>query len=96
MICANGIPGKGERTMEKKDRDFLLDADNVYRTKKYIVKQRIDFEVSDVYDNMLISHDTFYLRTANRDRIYEQAYNGKHNLEGVRIRTDAGVRKYIV
>ena len=47
--------------------DFLENADNVYRTKRYIVKQEIDLEVDSLYDNMMVSHDTYYLRTAARD-----------------------------
>lgn len=42
---------------EKTCPDFIKGATNVYRTKKYIVKQRIDIEVDMEDDNVLISYD---------------------------------------
>lgn len=46
--------------------DFIKGATNVYRTKKYIVKQRIDVEVDTEDDNVLISYDTYYVRTQDQ------------------------------
>ena len=50
-------------SQEKTCPDFIKGATNVYRTKKYIVKQRIDVEVDTEDDNVLISYDTYYVRT---------------------------------
>ena len=75
--------------------DFLENADNVYRTKHYIVKQEIDLAVNDVYDNSLVSRDTFYLRTPTRDMQYEKALKGKDNIDGKRIVAGMCTRKYV-
>ena len=74
---------------------FLENADNVYRTKKYIVKQELSFEVNYFHDNMLVSHDTYYLRTAARDIQYDKEYMGKYNLNGRRIVTGVYTRRYV-
>ena len=42
-------------------------SDNIYRTKNHIVTQHMKYEKSDIYDNTLISHDTYYRRTPKRD-----------------------------
>lgn len=43
--------------------DFMEDAMNVYRTRDYIVKQVVGVKYSEVEDNLVFSHDTFYRRT---------------------------------
>ena len=75
--------------------DFLENADNVYRTKRFIVKQEIDLEVDVLYDNMIVSHDTYYVRTAARDAEYESAFRGKCNLDGKRVHTGMSTRRYV-
>ena len=75
--------------------DFLENADNVYRTKRYIVKQEIDLEVDSLYDNMMVSHDTYYLRTAARDAKYDNVFRGKVNLNGKRVATGMSTRRYV-
>ena len=55
----------------EKDYDFLYEANNVYRTKNYIVKQIIGVRCSEQENNVMFSFDTYYRRTAKRDRIYE-------------------------
>ena len=76
--------------------DFLENADNVYRTKRFIVKQEIDYEVNALHDNMLVSHDTYYVRTSTRDLQYEKAFNGKYNLDGRRVATGMSTRRYVL
>lgn len=75
--------------------DFLKDADNVYRTEKYIVKQQLGIKREKELDNVSYSHDTFYLRTAYRNVQYEEHFKDKVNLEGKRIRASMSVRLYI-
>ena len=75
---------------------FLEDADNVYRTKRFIVTQVIDLEVNAFHDNILVSHDTYYLRTALRDAQYENAFKGKYNLDGKRVPTGMSTRRYVL
>ena len=44
--------------------DFILYADNVYRTKEFIVKQQLSIIRKDGYEvPVLLSTDTFYKRT---------------------------------
>ena len=60
--------------MINNDRDFLYDANNVYRTRDYIVKQVIGVRLSDEFNNVVFSFDTYYRRTKKRDKIYEKAF----------------------
>ena len=75
--------------------DFLYDADNVYRTKNYIVKQTIKLQRSESGNNLLISFDTYYLRNPKRDLAYNIFNARKENRDGRRIPTMLYTRKYI-
>lgn len=75
--------------------DFMVDAMNVYRTRDYIVKQVLGVEYSDVENNMVLSHDTFYRRTKKRDREYERIFWERKNLDGKRIPSTMYARTYI-
>ena len=78
-----------------KNTDFLENADNVYRTRCFIVKQEMEVAKSEVYNNVVISHDTFYLRTYERDVQYEKAFSKKGNINGKRLPSSTTTRKYI-
>ena len=52
-------------------------SDNIYRTKNHIVTQHMKYEKSDIYDNTLISHDTYYRRTPKRDSEYKLLFEYK-------------------
>ena len=77
--------------------DFLKDADNIYRTKDYIVKQKIISSFSEItMITRLISEDVYYLRTARRDEEYNIIFaDRKKQINGKRIRTSMFARKYI-
>ncbi len=75
--------------------DEIFDADNMYRTEYYIVKQRVRKEKNMHEDNILFSHDTYYLRTPERDMIYEMYFCDKRNINGRRLSTNSYVRKYV-
>lgn len=75
--------------------DFLYDANNVYRTKNYIVKQVIGVRVSDEESNIIFSFDTYYRRTHKRDKIYEKAFSQKKHIDGKRLPSTMYARKYI-
>lgn len=77
------------------DLDFLDGADNVYRTENFIVKQQISFLESDVGTSMVMSDDTYYLRTPQRDAEYEFAFQGKANINGKRLKSASYTRKYV-
>lgn len=79
----NGIP------------DFMVNADNVYRTRDYIVKQIIGVNHDAEMDNGLFSQDTFYRRTPARDRQYETIFAKRFNIDGKRMRSAMSSRQYV-
>ena len=81
--------------LEKLTPDFLIDADNVYRTKSYIVKQVIQIIENDIEENGIISHDTYYRRTTARDLAYNMAFMDKVKINGKRLPSTQYTRRYI-
>ena len=81
--------------LEKLTPEFLIDADNVYRIKSYIVKQVIQIIENDIEDNGIISHDTYYRRTTARDLAYEMAFINKVKLNGKRLPSTQYTRTYV-
>lgn len=75
--------------------DFLYEANNVYRTKHYIVKQIIGVRCSEQENNVIFSFDTFYRRTAKRDKAYEKRFRERKNVNGRRLPTTMYARTYI-
>lgn len=75
--------------------DFLEDADNVYRTKSYIVKQSINVQVDDTESNAIVSNDIFYKRTKRRDLEYEQVFGNRKFIDGKRLPSTMHTRKYV-
>ena len=51
----------------KQRAEFLKGASNVYRTRHFIVRQRLGLLYNDEESNQLISRDTYYERTPERD-----------------------------
>ena len=81
--------------MEEFIPDFILQAYNVYRTRNYIVKQRLEYIENTTEDNVIISYDTFYKRTRLRDKQYMIMYGDKHHLNGKRMPSTTYTRVYI-
>ena len=81
--------------MINNDRDFLYDANNVYRTRDYIVKQVIGVRLSDEFNNVVFSFDTYYRRTKKRDKIYEKAFAARKYIDGRRLPITMYARTYI-
>lgn len=75
--------------------DFLVDSMNVYRTRKYIVKQTLGIKYSGIEDVIVFSHDTFYARTPKRDYEYEQEFAERKHIDGKRIPSTMYARTYI-
>ena len=75
--------------------EFLRDATNVYRTRDYIVKQCVTLGYDEAYGSYLFSRDTYYRCTAKRDRIYEETFSTRENVNGKRIHTSMYARTYI-
>lgn len=76
-------------------KEIFENATNVYRTKKYIVKQIISYKTHNELHNVLFSQDTFYKRTYLRDKYYESKYKNKIDINGKRLKTACSTRKYI-
>ena len=74
---------------------FCAGADNVYRTKHYIVKQKISVSVGKGEENVMISTDTYYLRNGQRDEQYELWFSERERIDGKRIVTALHTRRYI-
>lgn len=75
--------------------DFMLDADNVYRTTGYIVKQSLSVQFDETEGNSVISNDVFYKRTKRRDSEYEYVFSGRKNIDGKRLPSNMYSRKYV-
>lgn len=81
--------------MENHIPEFMKDATNVYRTKKYIVRQIICVHYDCTENNTVFSRDTFYARTPKRDLEYESVFCRRKNIDGKRLPTTAYSRVYI-
>ena len=81
--------------MERFIPEFLQDADNVYRTKYFIVKQIIGIHESEEENNQVVSVDTYYRRTPKRDLAYNMAFQDKVNIDGKRLPSTMYTRTYI-
>lgn len=75
--------------------EFLQNADNVYRTPEFIVKQRISISTNPKGDAFSVSEDTYYFRTFERDLDYEFAFQHRENIDGKRIKSGTYLRTYI-
>ena len=75
--------------------DFCEEAVNVYRTKRYIVKQDISVEMTDSGDTIIFSNDVFYERTKIRDKQYEHIFAERKNMNGKRLPSTSYTRRYI-
>ena len=78
----------------KQRAEFLKGASNVYRTRHFIVRQRLGLLYNDEESNQLISRDTYYSRTPERDAEYEIRFKKRIKIDGKRIRTNVIVREY--
>lgn len=80
----------------KRIPDFIVAcSDNVYRTKNYIVTQDLQYKDNVIFDNVLLSHDTYYKRTKKRDSEYIVLFSDKERIDGKRIPSTSYTRKYI-
>ena len=78
----------------KQRAEFLKGASNVYRTRHFIVRQRLGLLYNDEESNRLISRDTYYARTPERDAEYEIRFHKRIKIDGKRIPTNVTVREY--
>lgn len=81
--------------MKKVVPDFIQDATNVYRTREFIVKQKIGIQYDSVENNVVFSRDTYYFRTKQRDAEYEKIFSIRKNIDGKRLPTMMYSREYV-
>lgn len=74
--------------------DFTINADNIYRTKHYIVKQFLTLDNESLEGSHIISADTFYKRTRKRDKQFDILFRDAHNKNGRRLPSTMYSRKY--
>ncbi len=80
--------------MKNKVPEFIENATNVYRTKKYIVKQIIGIQYGCEENNVVYSRDTYYKRTPKRDKEYEILFCRRRNIDGRRLPSTMYAREY--
>ena len=68
---------------------------NIYRTKNYIVRQRIQIQVTANGSKLMFSSDTYYARTNHRDMIFDKFFTGYKPKDGKRIKTAMYSRIYV-
>jgi len=80
--------------MKNKVPEFIENATNLYRTKKYIVKQIIGIQYGCEENNVVYSRDTYYKRTPERDKEYEILFFRRRNIDGRRLPSTMCAREY--
>lgn len=75
--------------------EFCKDAVNVYRTKKYIVKQDILVEGTENGETLIFSNDVFYERTKSRDKEFEAIFAERQYINGKRLPSTSYTRRYV-
>ena len=78
-----------------KKPDFVENATNVYRTSEFIVRQIMEFRNHSERGVAFVSHDTYYLRTPERDAEYELMFFMRDHIDGRRLPSTMYNRKYI-
>ena len=73
---------------------FLENATNVYRTKKYIVKQNACLEYDEFGNGRVFSEDTYYLRNKQLDKEFEFIFKNRGHINGKRVHTTLYTRRY--
>lgn len=81
--------------MKKDFPDFMIDATNVYRTKKYIVKQNLYLNYEIDNSSILYSKDVYYLRNKKLDKLFDLIFQDRQHLDVKRVHSTSYSRKYI-
>ena len=75
--------------------DFVENADNLYRTKLFIVKQVLTIDIEKLERTHIISVDTFYKRTRKRDKQFDAIFAETRYKNGKRLPCTMSTRKYV-
>ena len=74
--------------------EFMIDADNVYRTNEFIVRQSIVVQSDKMENTAIISYDTYFRRTRIRDFEFEIMFAERRDINGKRLQSNMYVRTY--
>ena len=75
--------------------DFMVNASNVYRTKDFIVKQEIHIGTDGYDTNQVVSVDTYYKRTQEREIAYKALFKDRKRINGKRLPSTMFTRTYV-
>ena len=75
--------------------DELELANNAYRTKNYIVTQRIMFRQTEADGSMIMSVEVFYKRNKERDTVFEKVFENRVKVDGKRLHSTMYTRSYV-
>ena len=75
--------------------EFLENSSNVYRTENFIVRQQIVYRSDFLIGSFMCSRDTYFARTPERDRQYEEFFFDRALPDGKRIPVLMYIREYI-
>ena len=75
--------------------DFMVNASNIYRTKDYIVKQEIHIGTDGYDTNQVVSVDTYYKRTPEREVAYKAMFKDRKRINGKRLPSTMFTRTYV-
>ena len=75
--------------------DELQLASNAYRTRNYIVTQRILFRQTEADGSMIMSVEVFYKRTKERDTVFEKVFENRVKVDGKRLHSTMYTRSYV-
>ena len=75
--------------------DELQLASNAYRTKHYIVTQRIAFRQTETDGSMIMSVEVFYKRNKERDMVFEKVFENRVKVDGKRLHSTMYTRSYM-
>lgn len=72
------------------------DNQNVYRTEEFVVIQRICFSHNSIGQALTISHDYYFYRFEEVDKIYEKHFTVEGDTyEGARVKASMYIRRYV-
>ena len=75
-------------------QNFVADANNIYRTKKYIVAQKIFVEDDCRGEAIVYSDDIYFIRSKRNDKLYEKYFENRTFIDGRRISTHISSKRY--
>lgn len=76
--------------------EFLNNAENVYRTKFYIIKQELSYLYDSDGNTTIHSDDTYYLRSKKLDDQFNKTFANRKKLNGQRIHSQTHTKSYII